>query len=132
VRESFVLVDVHFGADDDRDAREDGGQPSVQARRQKKRVHDLRPGLAQVALNAGDIAEPSNAWREPEDRHRRAGLADFFANRTRFVDAADHRLESRWQMTDQVEDHLLRPADHECVCEIDDANAAARHAAWVR
>ena len=38
----LALVDVHFGADHDRDAGENRGQPSVQARGEQKRVDDLR------------------------------------------------------------------------------------------
>ena len=76
---------------------------------------------AEIAADTAHVARPAQPRRQPEHRDRRARLANLVADRPGLVNAADHRLESRRQMADQVEDHFLRAADHERVREIHDA-----------
>ena len=123
MRSTFAFVDVHFGADHDWNARENRGEPAVQARGKQERVHNLRIGLPQICADACDVEWTAQSGLEPEHIERRAGGTDFLADRARLVDAADHRLESRRQVAHQIEHHFLGTADHECVREIDNANA---------
>ena len=53
--------------------------------------------------------------------------ANLFTDRSRLVDAADDRLESIRQVTDQVEDHLLGATHHEGMSHEHDARAPRRH-----
>jgi hypothetical protein len=46
------------------------------------------------------------------------------------VNAADHRLEARRQVSDEIEDHLLSAADHECMSKVYDSDTLVGHAAW--
>ena len=52
---TLVLVDVDFRSKNDRHARENRGEASIQAGGQQKRMHDVRPGLAQEIANAEHI-----------------------------------------------------------------------------
>ena len=83
--------------------------------------------LAQVARGCRATSPgPPHPGVETEHVQRRAGLANLLADRAGLVNAADDRLESRRQVPDQVEHHLLGAADHEGVREIDDASARRR------
>ena len=115
-------IDVDFGADDDRHALEDGGQPSVQAAGHQKRVHDMRPLVAEVPADAADVHRASNPRRQPEHVDRHAGAADLLADRSGLVNAADHRLEPLGQMPHEVQHHFLGAADHEGVRDVGDAD----------
>ncbi len=124
MRSALVLVDVHLGADDDRDACENRGEPAVQACREQERVHDVRLRRAEIRADAGDVERTPQSRLEAEDVDGRSGCADLIADRARLVDAADPRLESRRQTPHEIEHHVLGAADHERVSEIDHADAA--------
>src|SRR5439155_10830148 len=96
-----------------------------EARREQKRVHDLRRGVAQISTDARDVPRTPQAGLEPEHRERRAGLPDLVADRPGVVNAADHRLESRRQAPDEIEHHLFGAADHEGMGQIHDTRTLA-------
>ena len=110
----------------DRNAGEDGGKAAVETGSEQERVHDIRPHLSQVPLQAKQVPGVTEPGIEAEHAKGRAGPADFLANRSCLVDAGDRRLEPVGKVPDQVE-HLFGSADHERVCKIQDPCAAARH-----
>ena len=66
----LVLVDVHFGADDDRDAGEHGGEASVQARGEQERVHDVRLQLTKMSCDPEHVPGPPDAGIQTEHPER--------------------------------------------------------------
>ena len=123
----LVLVDVHFGPDDDRDAGDDRAKAAVEARGQQERVHDVRLHLSQVARDPEHVPRPPHPGIEMQHVKWHAGLANLFTDGSRLVDAADDGLESIRQMADHVEHHLLGAAHHERMGHVHDARAPRRH-----
>ena len=130
---TLARVDVHFGADHDRHPREHRGETAVEARRQEKRVDDLRPRLAEKPLNAGHVPGPAQARIEAEHSDRDARRANLPADGPKLVDAAHHRLESIGKAAREIEHHLFGPAHLEGVGEVHHANALNGHEpTWAR
>ena len=120
---AFAFVDVHLGADHDRDVLENRREASVQAPHQEKRVDDRRLYLPQVPANAGDVPWMPQPRRQSEHGHRHSGLANLLADDILVIDAADERLKSRGQMPDEVEHHLFGSAQRIGVRHIADPDA---------
>ena len=126
---SLLLVDVHFGTDNDRHARQHRGGATVQAGSEQECVHDVGLQFTQMPLDPEQVPGPADAWIQTEHPKGHAGLLDFLTDRASLIDARDEGLETIGKMPDQVEHHLFRAAHHEGVGEVQDARAARCHEA---
>jgi hypothetical protein len=125
----LAFVDVHLGANHDRHVLEQRREPSVQARRQEKRMENGGPLVTQIAPDAAEVARAAQPGCETEHRYRRSCLADLLADRSRVVNAAHDRLKSRRQMLNQIEHHFFGATDGEGVRHIDHADTRLGHEA---
>src|SRR5262245_34893498 len=115
----LALVDVHLGADDDRDGSSDGRGTAIETRWQHESVNNRRPQAPQLADDGPPGRRAAPAWHDAERNHRHAERRNLGTDRARrILEAADHRFESiARQARDDVEDELFRSTHTERVGE---------------
>ena len=129
MRRALPFVDVDLGADHDRDARQQRGEPAVEARGEEERVDDGRLSAVEERLQSQHIRRPPQSRPQAQGVKRHAGVADFLADRSRLIDADHSPIELGGQMAHQIQHHLFRAAHGQRVREIHDAWARDAHGA---
>ena len=128
----LLLVDVHFGADDDRHPRHHGRKPAIQARGQQECVDDVRSA---AIVRSRSISINCQGFRQPGVTPRTWNSTPVFRISSPIGPAVfkhrHHGLETLRQVLDQVQHHFLGAADHERVGHVD-RRGGARHEHLVR